>query len=89
MPFATELLLLVLGGIVTYIIKAVTDKSKEADIKDSINSIRDDISGIKEMLIRGEAVEKHVGTLQEQVEELYESRNELRERIIRLEEKAK
>jgi len=71
MPYADQILLFLIGGIISYTAKTIFGNS---DIK----IIKNDIALIKEALIRNESLKSEVDELKKQVDELYNSRNEIR-----------
>jgi len=70
MPYSDQILLFLLGGILSYAGKTIFGNS---DIK----SIKNDIATIKEALIRNETMRDDIEELKRQVDELYNSRNDI------------
>ena len=68
MPYADQMLLFLLGGILSYTAKTIFGNN---DIK----TIKTDIESIKEVLIRNETMRDDIDNLKKQVEDLYSSRN--------------
>ena len=70
MPYSDQILLFLLGAIISYTAKMIFGNN---DIK----SIRLDIETIKETLIRNESMRDEIDELKKQVDELYSSRNNI------------
>ena len=70
MPFANEVVLLLVGAILSYFLKTLTDKRNQNDIRTEISSINNSITDIREILIRNEAIAADVTELKAQMKDI-------------------
>ena len=87
MPFATEVVLIMVGAILSYTLKSLGDKRAQSTIQSDIKDMGEAISDIREILIRNEAIAADVKELKVIVGQLQLQAIEYDKRISVLEVK--
>ena len=70
LAFQSEILLILVGAILSYVFKTLGEKKAATAIRDEIKDINESIQGIRELMIRNESILKDVAEMKVSINQL-------------------